>query len=417
MATLAHSLEPLQTLEGHTDRVWHLAWSPDGTSLASCSGDRTVRIWQQSRVEGRGWRCAAVLEDTHTKSIRCCCWSPGGTHLATASFDGTTAIWQLQGGIWEEISKLEGHENEVKAVAWSPCGNYLATCGRDKSVWFWERGLGEEYDCMDVKHGHSQDVKSVAWHPSKELLASCSYDNSIKLWANDEADWVCVQTLEGPAVGHSSTVWSVGFSRDGRQLASVSDDCTLRVWDVAWRDGFPPEPHCTLAACISGHHSRCIFTLDWSGQGLIATGDGANCIKLFGQPDLLEAAAAAAEAAAGAASSSNAADSSSSNVHRQAADTAAAPGTPELAGEQETPEEQLTGGPQGSTAAAAAAGNAESAWECLCSVQQSHNADVNCVRWHPSQQGLLASAGDDGVVKLWQYRQLSQAAALAAAGS
>jgi WD40 repeat protein len=136
MATLAHSLEPLQTLEGHTDRVWHLAWSPDGTSssdlgwheqpvtavaaavaqptsqrvaaagtsLASCSGDRTVRIWQQSRIEGRGWRCAAVLEDTHTKSIRCCCWSPGGTHLATASFDGTTAIWQLQGGVWEEVS-------------------------------------------------------------------------------------------------------------------------------------------------------------------------------------------------------------------------------------------------------------------------------------------------------------------------
>jgi WD40 repeat protein len=43
----------------------------------------------------------------------------------------------------------------------------------------------------------AQDVKSIAWHPSKELLASCSYDNSIKLWASDEADWVCVQTLEG----------------------------------------------------------------------------------------------------------------------------------------------------------------------------------------------------------------------------
>jgi hypothetical protein len=44
------------------------------------------------------------------------------------------------------------------------------------------------------------------------------------------------------------------------------------VWDVEWRGGCPAEPHCTLAACISGRHLRCIFTVDWSDQGLIATG-------------------------------------------------------------------------------------------------------------------------------------------------
>lgn len=82
-------------------------------------------------------------------------------------------------------------------MAWSPCGNYIATCGRDRTVWFWEHGLGEEYDCMDVKHGHSQDVKCVAWHPSRELLASCSYDDSIRLWVCDEGDWVCAAALEG----------------------------------------------------------------------------------------------------------------------------------------------------------------------------------------------------------------------------
>eukprot|EP00878_Enallax_costatus_P024775 GHUV01026461.1.p1 GENE.GHUV01026461.1~~GHUV01026461.1.p1 ORF type:complete len:406 (+),score=78.94 GHUV01026461.1:109-1326(+) len=347
-----------------------------GKSLATCAADRTVRIWQQSRYEGRGWRCAAVLEDTHTKSIRCCCWSPGSTHLATASFDGTTAIWQFQGGIWEEVNKLEGHENEVKAVAWSPCGNYLATCGRDKTVWFWERGVGEEYDCMDVKTGHSQDVKSIAWHPSKELLASCSYDNSIKLWVNDEGDWICVQTLEGAAVGHTSTVWSVCFSADGTRLASVSDDLTLRVWNVSWSQDLPPTPHAVLAATISGHHKRTIFSVDWSREGVVATGDAANAINLFAQQGTLEAI------------NSDIAEKADLSI-----DPAAKPVNGSL-------------GSSGSSAP----------WECICSVEQAHTADVNCVKWHPQQQGLLASAGDDCVVKLWRHHTpVATAAAPAAA--
>lgn len=38
-----------------------------------------------------------------------------------------------------------------------------------------------------------------------------------------------------------------------------------------------------------------------------------------------------------------------------------------------------------------------------CRREQAHPTDVNCVRWHPTQRGLLASAGDDGTVRLWQY--------------
>ena len=66
-----------------------------GTMLASCSGDKTVRIWTENS-RSNAWECSAILEETHHRTIRSCSWSPDGKCLATASFDATTAIWERQ---------------------------------------------------------------------------------------------------------------------------------------------------------------------------------------------------------------------------------------------------------------------------------------------------------------------------------
>ena len=61
------SLTELCALEGHQDQAWCVAWNPTGTLLASCGGDKTIRIWGK---EGDNWVCKSVLTEGHQRTIR-----------------------------------------------------------------------------------------------------------------------------------------------------------------------------------------------------------------------------------------------------------------------------------------------------------------------------------------------------------
>ena len=92
-------------------------------------------------------------------------------------------------------------------------------------------------------------------------MASCSYDDSIKLWVQEDDDWECISTLNG----HESTVWWIEFTKDGRYLASASDDNTVKIW--AQGDNFESNPSYSLVSTLQGYHKRTIYACSWNHDG------------------------------------------------------------------------------------------------------------------------------------------------------
>ncbi|KAJ7067911.1 WD40-repeat-containing domain protein [Mycena amicta] len=266
---LPYRIDIVQSLPGHGDRAWHVAWNPSKPIIATCSADKTVRMYSYASPTDSAsptFTHITTIPTGHTKTVRSIAWAPSGNTLATASFDANIGIWEQdeaeeeggQKGEWECASLLEGHETECKSVAYSASGTLLASCSRDKTVWIWEgdrRAVhpDSDFECLSVLMEHTQDVKCVAWHPTEEILASASYDDTIKMYLDGPSDdWFCFLTL----TGHTSTVWSVAWSPKDSYLASASDDKTVRIWRRV------AEHKWECALVIEGNE-RTVFSVSW----------------------------------------------------------------------------------------------------------------------------------------------------------
>jgi WD40 repeat protein len=154
---------------GHDTKA--LAYSPDCRWLAGAGADpKTACLLDAHTYE------PSAQFPGHEGVIRSVTFSPDSRRLASCSDDRTVRVWQIDSGA---CLVLGGHTDEVFAVAFHPDGRRLASAGRDRAVWLWDLVRGEEVARLQ---GHTTYVWSLAFSPDGATLASGSGDFTVRLW-------------------------------------------------------------------------------------------------------------------------------------------------------------------------------------------------------------------------------------------
>ncbi len=189
--------------------VYSVAFSCDSGAIASASGDKSIKLWNQ--------RNGALVQKLsgHSDKVLSVSFRPQSMMLASGSADKTIKMWLV--GIGESVRTFVGHSDWVYAIAFSQDGKMIVSGSADATVKLWNVDTGE---LINTLRGHSDAVISVAISPDRETMASGSRDGTVKLWNLQTG--VCLCSL----VGYNP----VAFSPDGQTLVTGGDGGEVLVW-------------------------------------------------------------------------------------------------------------------------------------------------------------------------------------------
>ncbi len=252
----------LRTFRGHAGRIWSVSFSPDGKTFVSGGDDLSVKLWHVSSEQH------LKTFHGHTTIIWSLAFSPDGGMVAGVGFEHTVKLWKVSAEDGEDgLTTLQGHGSFVWSLAFSPDGSLLASGDNDGEIKLWEVKSGQ---CLKTLRRASSPIGALAFSPDGKRLLSSS-DMVVTVW--DVSSGYCLMPSSGR--GHVNWIRAMAFSRDGKLLATGNTDQNVKLWQVEETSSVPTF---RTFSSQGGQVWSVAFSFDGS---LLASGDDKGTIVVW----------------------------------------------------------------------------------------------------------------------------------------
>lgn len=282
----------------HDDMIHDAQLDYYSRKLATCSSDRTVKVWD---VQGEGYALAATLS-AHEGPVWQVSWAHPkfGVLLASCSYDGKVVIHrESPPGVWTPIHEHCVHGASVNSIAWAPheYGLVLGCASADGRVSVLTHQDDDTWLTEPVEDGSRLGCNALSWAPvtahtdaaaaaaggmppMKFVTGSC--DNNVRVWQRDDHGTWTAQTLGGDTPPHSDWVrdvaWAPGAGLASNVIASCSEDRTVWIWTQAQPGGE------WEAVKLREAFDAPVWRVSWSITGnLLAVSSGDHKVTLWKQ--------------------------------------------------------------------------------------------------------------------------------------
>jgi WD40 repeat protein len=208
-----------QRVTGFADRVVALGFSPNGKLLATGGGapteDGEIKV-----LEVPSGKVVADIKNGHSDTVFGVAFSPDGTKLATCAADKFVKVFEIPSGKF--LKSFEGHTHHVLDVGWKGDGKLLASASADNSIKVWNYETGEQARTIP---GHGKQVTRLLFKGTSPEFVTVSGDQTVRMWNVDNGGNI------RNFGGNNDFLYAVGISPDGTVVAAGGEEGIVRLYN------------------------------------------------------------------------------------------------------------------------------------------------------------------------------------------